>query len=97
MAYSYHERLTALGKPYAIAEFGPKPANGSFDWAAFAATARARYPLAIYFLAWSSTIDGKDWSLGGNRNADRLFEDPWIVTLDELERARPASTTMEPR
>ncbi len=80
-----YERLTTLGKPYALTEFGPRQAaDGSYNYTTLIHAIREKYPLVTYWLSWNNTPD-KIYSLVGNQNADELLNDPWVLTREELD------------
>ncbi len=84
-----YARLTGLGKPFMMTEFGPFKssdvqadptlAEPHYDYARLIQQIRARYPLTVGFQVWNS-----DWAMVSQLNAKGLLEDPWVVNRDEL-------------
>lgn len=89
-AVSAYSTLKALGKPIALAEFGP-PLNqrsGTFDYTQLLSEIRSKTPDLVYFQVWSdfgSTQNGFALlSLASNLNADKVLTDPLVVTVENL-------------
>ena len=88
-----YEKLLALGKPFAFSEFGPGHHGGatgmkedvasSFDNMTLIRQVREKYPRTIYAAYWHSWT-GAQMAIVDNPNADRLFEDPWVASRDDV-------------
>ncbi len=79
--------MTALGKPFAITEFGPdhNNMNGSHDYLAFTNKILSDFPAAIYCLAWHDWQDHKvSWI--ENQNYNSALNLPCIVSREELKQ-----------
>ncbi len=83
--------LTALGKPFAITEFGPKTVlDGSFDNTILIQGLKSNAPLATYWLSWHSASAGNAmWSLVDNQNASAVLADAWVVSRDQIAGGLP--------
>jgi len=85
-----YSTLRALGKPIALAEFGPPLDQrlGTFDYTQLLSEIRSKTPDLVYFQVWSdfgSTKNGFAWlSLASNINADKVLTDPMVVTVENL-------------
>ena len=79
---SGYPALIGLGKPFGFAEFGPHgPSDppGDYDYRRFVPSIEAHFPLASFFMAWSDK-----WSPPNNLHARELFNDPMILTREDL-------------
>lgn len=85
-----YARLKALGKPVALAEFGPtnRAWDGSYDYQRLLTEIRSKTPDLAYFMAWSDygspQLGYALISLASNLNADKLLADPLVVTVENL-------------
>lgn len=87
--FGYPE-LLALGKPFALTEFGPTgafcggsgitPPNNCFDYRQLINGIRTYCPKASYFMAWS-----EEWAIMNQNNGTDLLNDSWVVTRDEVD------------
>ena len=90
--YSY-DRLLSLGKPVALAEFGPGltwmgPQDGDYDYLILLERLRNRYPQTVYWLSWHDWAeDGVPvyMSIAKNLNATALMNDSCVTTRDEVD------------
>jgi hypothetical protein len=89
-------------KVYAFPQAGSgKIRDGSWDNLTFLRTLRSRYGRCSFFAAWNDfdTQGGKVHvvrSIVGNRNADKLMNDPWIITRARLTvRIPPPATRID--
>ena len=90
--YSY-DRLLSLGKPVALAEFGPgltwmEPQDGDYDYLILLDRLRNRYPQTVYWLSWHDWVeDGVPVyiSIAKNLNATALMNDACVTTRDEID------------
>jgi beta-mannanase len=88
-----YPELVALGKPFAITEFGPyggaeQPSPDSYEYDDLIAHIKTYVPQTVYFLSWFG-----GWAIVNQRNARELLDDPWVITRDELDwRAGPTPT-----
>ncbi|MFH1602247.1 MAG: glycosyl hydrolase [Candidatus Shapirobacteria bacterium] len=85
-----YEEMAALKKPFGLTEFGPGGScnnapcpDGNFNYANFIAEIRDSYPEISFFLAWGD--DSVPWSIVSNQGTSQLFDDPWVVTREELD------------
>ena len=81
-----YEEQVKIGKPFALAEYGPGRATKvkaplNYDYGPFARRIQASLPAAVYFLSWSGP-----WGLDANMNVRQLLNDPLIVNRDDLRR-----------
>jgi beta-mannanase len=80
-----YDKLTQLGKPSALTEFGPeKPdfcydRDGTYDYYTGLLNILKKNNEITYFQAWNC-----QWSLKKNNNADSLLNDNLIITLEDL-------------
>jgi mannan endo-1,4-beta-mannosidase len=86
-AQEYSDLLTFC-KPFGLFEFGPTPAESQpdaprWDYSHLIRDIRERYPMTVLFQAWEW-----HWALGEHLNADRLLNDSWVLTRDELPNFR---------
>jgi mannan endo-1,4-beta-mannosidase len=80
-----YDRLVALGKPFALTEFGPRnKRDGSYDNLTTVKTIQDRYPATTYVLQWSSWPQNKV-AIVDNRNASAFMKSRWIITRGELD------------
>ncbi|NDJ36795.1 MAG: hypothetical protein GYB64_19245 [Chloroflexi bacterium] len=82
--FNEYSDLKTTGKPMALFEFGPSPANSwpdrpTYDYSRLIRDIRNLYPRIVMFQAWEW-----HWAIGEHANASGLMNDPWIVTLDEM-------------
>lgn len=76
------DALLRTGKPAGFGEFGPHGSTnppGDFDFTRFARGLAASFPGAVFFMSWN----GK-WSPANNLRAWEFYNDPLIVTRDDL-------------
>jgi len=77
----YHA-VANLGKPFGFAEYGPHgPSDppGDFDYRRLVPSIESHFPLTSFFMAWSDK-----WSPPNNLHARELFNDPLIITREDL-------------
>jgi mannan endo-1,4-beta-mannosidase len=79
-----YNRLLALGKPFALTEFGPQARDGTYDNMTTINRIRESFPAIVYVLQWHSWANNQV-AITDNRNAARLMADPWVVDRDELD------------
>lgn len=83
--FGSYDDLVATGKPVALLEYGPSPADGSgwqdpaYDWTHLVRDIRTRYPKIVFFQAWEYI-----WQIGYGANVSSMMNDPWVVTLSDL-------------
>ena len=79
-----YDELTSLGKPLALAEFGPNVQTAQkpddYDWTYLLNALKTQYPAFSYFMAWSGG-PGVYQSLIDNKNVMGLLDDPVIANL----------------
>lgn len=87
---AYHD-LAKLGKPFALAEYGPDnkttTRTGTLDLTTLIGQIKRVMPDVIYFQMWSDyhgPAGDMYWSLLGNKRATELLNDPWIITADAV-------------
>ena len=92
-AVKAYQDLAKLGKPFALAEYGPDnkttTRTGTLDLTTLIGQIRKVMPNVIYFQMWSDyhgTAGDMYWSLIGNKRADELLRDPWIITAADVPR-----------
>jgi len=76
------DALLKTGKPAGFGEFGPHGAKnppGTFDYTQFAAGIAANFPQAVFFMSWNDK-----WSPAENLDAKEFYNDPSIITRDDL-------------
>jgi len=81
-----YDRLMALGKPFAVAEVGPRKTKGSFDAMAVLRAVRQHMPASVYTLwwhSWGSGITRSKMTLVENPNWQQILEDDWVVNLKQ--------------
>ncbi len=80
-----YDAMLALGKPFAITEFGPSldEMNGSHDYDAYVAKILSDFPAAVYAQAWSDW-PGHAASWVSNQNFEAVFLRPCVVHRDAL-------------
>jgi mannan endo-1,4-beta-mannosidase len=69
-------------KPAGFGEYGPHGSShppGTYDYTRFAAGLAANFPQAVFFMSWNDK-----WSPANNLNAKEFYNDPSIVTRDDL-------------
>jgi mannan endo-1,4-beta-mannosidase len=74
--------LVKTRKPAGFGEYGPhgpKDPPGDFDYRRFAAGLAAHFPQAVFFMAWNDR-----WSPAKNLFAKEFYNDPSIITRDDL-------------
>jgi len=79
-----YSQLLTVGKPIAIFEFGPSPANAdpdrpNYDYVKLIRDIRNHYPQIVMFQAWEW-----HWAIPENDNAVGLMDDSWIITRNEF-------------
>ena len=77
--------LLATGKPFGFGEFGPHGASdppGTYDYPRFARGLSAQFPRAVFFMSWN-----EKWSPARNLGDREFYNDPLIVTRDDLPRS----------
>lgn len=84
---SYQE-LLSLGKPIALAEFGPNERTArqrphNFDFAALRNALRSKYDKFSYFMIWNGS-DDRPQSLVENQNAAALLNDPLVANRKDI-------------
>jgi beta-mannanase len=84
--------LLALGKPFALTEFGPTgwyvgddppehiPSINSYDYGSLMDKIRELCPEVGYFLTWWD-----NYSLVNQLGAQGLLDDPWVITRDKVD------------
>lgn len=87
--------VKALGKPVAIAEFGPKKINGAlppfvYDYTMLINQIRTKHPEIVYWMSWNDfTTNGGAtqvyYGMGNQNNITQLLQDPWVTTREELQ------------
>ena len=89
-----YDALLSLGKPCGLTEVGPAfwwkaHPSGTFDNTLIIRDIRSKYPGIVFFLywhGWSSLLMDVKMGIVENRNAAGLLNDPWVITLDEVDR-----------
>lgn len=84
-----YERLTALGKPFALSEFGQGGKNAEYDSLTLIDAIRWRYPKAVYANYWYTAPDCR-FGIFSQRNASALLKHPWMAGRDDLDWKKPA-------
>jgi beta-mannanase len=102
-AWGEYDFLVGTGKPFALLEYGPLPANASgwntvnYNWMTFLNQIKQRYPRVVMFQAWEYV-----WRIGNPRFTGQreMMHDPSVVSLNELPNFRtgviPPVTTVPP-
>jgi mannan endo-1,4-beta-mannosidase len=83
-----YKKYVAMGKPLGMAEYGPTTdgplaKNGSMDTTKIIARIKKDYPRIAYWVSWHQ-YPGQMWSIIGNKNADKLMNDPSVITRDDF-------------
>lgn len=77
--------MTSAKRPMGLLELGSvEPYDGSWDAAGIIEQIRNRYPDLMLFNCWHGW-DGVKMSLAEIRNADKLMNDPWIISLENIK------------
>jgi mannan endo-1,4-beta-mannosidase len=74
--------LLKTGKPAGFGEFGPhdsKNPPGDYDFTRFSRGLAADFPQAVFFMSWN-----EKWSPANNHRAKEFYNDPIIITRDDL-------------
>lgn len=81
-----YSTLKSLGKPMGIAEYGTTyaKANGTIDTREYINKIRSTYPEMKYFVCWHNWTN-VSLAIASNEFAGELFNDPWIITRDEVD------------
>ena len=82
-----YNAIAALGKPFALTEFGPSASvgkappncNANYDYRKMLAGIKANFPKAVYFVAW-----GGCWSMYEQNDAGAMLRDPYVINRDGL-------------
>ncbi len=77
-----YERLTALGKPFALSEFGPT-SLGQFDNLDLVRAIRGRYPKAVFANYWDTSRISR-FGIYSQHNAPELLQHPWVISRENL-------------
>ena len=92
-AVKAYQDLSKLGKPFALAEYGPDnkttTPKGTLDLTTLISQIKRAMPNVIYFKMWSDyhgPAGDMYWSLLSNKRAAELLDDPWVITADEVPR-----------
>ena len=90
-AVKAYRELSKLGKPFALAEYGPDnkttTKTGTLDLTTLINQIKAVMPNVIYFMTWSDYVGPAGnmyWSLISNKKATELLNDPWVITADDV-------------
>lgn len=90
-AIKAYRDLSKLGKPFALAEYGPDnkttTKTGTLDLTTLIKQIQTVMPNVIYFMTWSDYIGPAGnmyWSLISNKKAKELLNAPWVVTADKV-------------
>jgi len=80
-----YNALTALGKPYALSEFGPgtgstPPAIKTFNYQTLINGIKEYCPKTTYFMSWY-----EERAIYNQNNASGLLNDSWIITREEVD------------
>jgi mannan endo-1,4-beta-mannosidase len=76
------EELLKTGKPAGFGEFGPHGSSdppGTYDYRGLGRGLAKNFPQAVFFMSWN-----EKWSPANNPNAKEFYQDPLIVTRDDL-------------
>lgn len=98
-AVNAYQALSKLGKPFALAEYGPDnkttTRTGTLDLTTLIRQIKQVMPNVVYFQMWSDyhgPAGNMYWSILGNKRAAELLNDPWVVTADDVPRFGRALT-----
>jgi mannan endo-1,4-beta-mannosidase len=84
--------MTEAGRPMALLEIGSvEPYDGSWDASSIVARIRERYPQLTMFNCWHGWNENGErvkMSLVEIRNTDKLMNDPWVVSLENIDWRR---------
>jgi mannan endo-1,4-beta-mannosidase len=88
LAIDDYRTYLSFGKPLGIAEYGPRTdgpvaKTGSLDTTQIIARIKKDYPRIAYWVSWHQ-YPGEVWSIIGNKNADKLMQDPAVITRDDF-------------
>jgi hypothetical protein len=85
--------LSRLGKPFALAEYGPDnkttTKSGTLDLTMLISQIKQVMPNVIYFKLWSDyngPAGNMYWSLISNKRAAELLNDQWVITAEEVPK-----------
>ncbi len=87
-----YKKMLALKKPLGLTEVGPAfwwgaHPQGEFDTQKVIKAIRNKYPSIVYFMfwqGWSTLFSSTKMAIVENKNAKQLLQDPWVITLDEV-------------
>ena len=86
---SAYPAMTALGKPFALTEFGPSLETaeaGTYDYGQLIQQIQAEYPRTTFVQAWSgSSKSRRAWAFAAHRNAKAFLEHPWTATIEDVD------------
>ena len=84
-----YQDLRSLGHPMGLTEFGPSfDATGNYDYRLLISNLRSKYPDFVFSHAWHNWFeDGQEVkvSYANNRFAWETFNDPLVVTREEIQ------------
>lgn len=80
-----YPELLALGKPFAITEFGPYGGDDdgredTYEYDTLIKDIQSYVPQTVYWLSWQ-----RDWSIIEQLNAQQLLDHAWTITRDEVD------------
>jgi mannan endo-1,4-beta-mannosidase len=83
-AVSEYDALSALGKPFSLAEFGPcggaNPCDpGSSDYYPLIADIGKNMPKTVYWMSWNT-----GWGMADQKNVSALLADPMVINRDDM-------------
>jgi mannan endo-1,4-beta-mannosidase len=77
--------MVAAQRPLALLELGSaEPYDGSWDVSGIIERIRTRYPNLTMFNCWHGWA-GTKMSLVEVRNADKLMNDPWVISTENID------------
>lgn len=92
-AVKAYNDLSKLGKPFALAEYGPDnkttTKTGTLDLTRLISQIKKVMPNVIYFQLWSDyngPTGSMYWSLISNKRAAELLNDPWIINAEDVPK-----------
>ena len=93
-AVSGYSSLSTYGKPFALGEYGPCGASGctsAVDMRNFLSGVKSNMPKTVYWMEWA-----ENFSLAYHSNVSDVFNDPWVVTADDIPTFSGGGDTTPP-
>lgn len=82
-----YNNMVALGKPFALSEFGPCDGSGctsSKDYSQLITQIKACQPKVVYWMSWAATFSMDSTQSMHHTGVSTLLNDSWVITRDEV-------------